>query len=354
MADEHRSPDEIEREIARERSQLTDTLEEIQDRFSFESLSADVMNTVRGQSGDMARALSRSVKENPIPLALTVVGIAWLMLGSNRSSGRDYDDYERDLDAPDFRHTPRAGVVGERSATMRPDQYGMSPRPASYESYGSETWDSQDGEDGEGRWDRAKNFFADKSQAASDMGGGARDAAASSLKAGADSVTGSGRRAYASARDLGARLADGTQDLSEEARRRVVAARQRAYEAQAQAEHFARRSGEKAADLFEDQPLVVGALALAVGAAIGGMLPGTRREDEAFGTYRDQAFDEAERIYREERSKIEEVAKATGEEAKQAVRDIGDTAREAADRVAERAKTEADDKGVGSGLTPQS
>lgn len=382
MADEHRSPEEIEREIARERSQLTNTLEEIQDRFSFEALSADVMNTVRGQSGDVARALSRSVKENPIPLALTAVGIAWLMFSSNRSRSRyDYDDdydYDRtygrsydpnyatdadsDHDQSELGRTPRAGVVGDRYATDRTGSYGVSPRPASYESYGSESWDEEhyvdEDESGEGRWDRAKTFFSDKAHAASARasraghGAGAglssagssaqsgMHAAGSGLRSGAGRVSASGRRIYASARDLGSRISEGTHGLSEEARRRVVAARQRAYEAQSRVEYLGRRGSEKAADLYEDQPLVMGALALAVGAAIGGMLPHTRREDEALGSYRDQLFDEAERIYREEREKIGEVAKATADEAKQAARD-------AADRVAERAKTEASDKGVG-------
>src|SRR5690606_2721174 len=98
--------------------------------------------------------------------------------------------------------------------------------------------------------------------------------------------------AYASAAELRHRISEGTEDLSSTARKRVIDARTRAYEAQLRAEHYAAHQRERASDFFEEQPLVAGALALAVGAAIGGLLPRTRREDSAIGSYRDQVFDE--------------------------------------------------------------
>ncbi len=111
------------------------------------------------------------------------------------------------------------------------------------------------------------------------------------------------RRMRASASELMERMYEGTQDMTEEARQRVIAAREAAYNAQQQAEEMMRRGQREMADLFSSQPLVVGALAMAAGAAIGGLLPRTDMEDAAMGEERDRLFEEAERIYRQEREK---------------------------------------------------
>ena len=102
------------------------------------------------------------------------------------------------------------------------------------------------------------------------------------------------------------------------------------------------------------------------GAAIGGALPSTRREDEAFGSYRDQLFTEAQRVYEEERSRLAEVARDTADEAKAQARDLADTvkedvrhaagdvrdkARDAVENVADTARKDAKEKGVGSSIS---
>ncbi len=423
MADT-RSAAEIEREIEEERSALTRTLDEIQDRLSFETFSNNMMGSLRDHGGDIGRSVGRAVKDNPIPLALTAVGLAWLALSSSRSSrGHDYD---YDYGGADYSAARRVRPVGtdysyrdpldERTApatagtaTARP-VYDASGRPLS-----THQWDDED--DPESRWDRARHAAsqarhgagarlhegkdaasaraagaagsasdamhrggaaasdamhrggAAASGAAHRAGAGMSDAAhragegmssaAARARAGVSHAGHSARHraqgAYASAAELRERITHGTRDLSEQARARVLAARTRAYEAQLRAEYMAARGRDKAMDVYEEQPMLAGALAVAFGAAVGAMLPRTQREDRAFGQYRDDLFEEAEHIYREERAKLEDVARSTADEAKRVARDTAHDLREdaesktkeAAQKVADTAKSEAEKKNLG-------
>jgi hypothetical protein len=382
---DHRSAAEIEREIEAERGALTRTLDEIHDRLSFEALSTDLVDRVRESSGDIGRTVVRGVKDNPLPLALTAVGLAWL-IASQRGSSRSDDPYERVASTPasarwDRPSSPSASEWRHPSAVDEPAHlYDAAGRPM-----------TQD----DSRWGRARGAVSDARHAAEDSvrrGGrqvsagalaaadearsglhSAGAAARSSASGVSDAVRRRARGAYASAAELRDRIADGTENLSETARKRVIAARTRAYEAQLRAEHYAGRGRQKAADFFDEQPIVAGALALAVGAAIGGLLPRTNREDAAFGDYRDRVFEEAERVYREERDKLEAVARETSSEARSVARDVasevkedlrkgadttGDIARakfaeaenktkDAVNQVAETAKTEADKRKLG-------
>jgi hypothetical protein len=66
-------------------------------------------------------------------------------------------------------------------------------------------------------------------------------------------------------------------------------------------------------DLLQDQPLVVGALGVALAAALGAMLPGTRQEDRLMGNTSDKVFDrgieKATAKYDQARRKVKEKAK---------------------------------------------
>ena len=144
--------------------------------------------------------------------------------------------------------------------------------------------------------------------------------------------------------NLRRRLAEGTEDLSEQARERVIAARESAVRARARAASYGREGRDRAVDMYEEQPLIAGALALAVGAAIGAALPRSRTEDRYMGQHSDQLMADAERIFAEEKAKLGKVAQAASDEAKKVLRETkedadaaapGDTA---ADAIVEKAK----------------
>ena len=64
--------------------------------------------------------------------------------------------------------------------------------------------------------------------------------------------------------------------------------RDKAGEYTAAAGDLAQQARQSVQDMFQREPLVMAALGLAVGTAIGAMLPSTAIEDEQFGRYRDK------------------------------------------------------------------
>lgn len=363
MTSETRSPTEIEREIETQRSALTSNIEDLQQKFSIDALVRQVSDQFREHGGDMGRSITDQVKSNPIPLALTGIGLAWMMFGNSQrpvSSG----NYNRVED--DYR---QSRLATERSYT-RHDRASST-----FESDPSWSRESTD-IDGPSTMDRLSSGASSASQKVSEGVSSAGDKVSSgltSVESGVTSAASSAKSAVTrgaeSIRDsvssAGSRIAEGTESLTEEGRERVIAARQKAVEMRRSAARSVSQGADAAADLYERQPLVVGALALAVGAALGGALPRTRTEDGLMGEQSDHLFAEAERIYEEEKSKVTKVAQSVSDEVKDvatetkadldrgapgektATEAIADKAKTAADRMKGAAETTAKQENLG-------
>lgn len=368
MTDDTRSPEEIEREIERERAGLKNTLDDLQDRFSIDNLVRQVSDQFRAHGGEIGRSISDSVKSNPMALALTGVGLAWLMMSDrSRESDRTSESSRRsprtepwdDRSSQAYGGEPTSGVGLEgRNARTR-----FTPAAASSSGYYSRTrneqrdlpawaqrryagrdWSDTDTDATQsGRVSNAAHSVADAARGTgdslTDSATGAAAAISDAASSSADKAREFGRSASDAAASLRDRLFEGTESLSDEARERVVAARQKAIEARDSTMHYARQGRDQAVDLFEQQPLIAGALALAVGAAIGAALPRSRVEDEYFGDYSDRLMDEAERLFDEESQKVKKVVEAVSGEAKDVAADIKDQATEAGKSAVKKVKS---------------
>lgn len=92
--------------------------------------------------------------------------------------------------------------------------------------------------------------------------------------------------------------------------------------------------------LVQEQPLVLGALGMAVGAALGAGLPRTRQEDELMGETRDDLVRRAEESGREQLHKAQRVTEATWDAAKEEADKQGLT-REGAEEQLRQAQSKA-------------
>ncbi len=405
MTSDSRTPEEIERDIERERAELTGTLDTLQDRFSVEGIARQFSDQFREHGGDLGRSVTEAVKRNPMALALTGVGLAWLMMGDRNPVSRRNDPYEpRSDDRYDARdrgvtrddepsYARNRNEVSDYSSRPAPRGPALGPQPGNasnayqsgrYSGASTPSWartDHHDSNDGPGLTDRAKAAASTASdgvsgaassaadtarRAGSSVADGARsmgDSASSAASSVADGVRHTAASASERATAMRAKLSEGIDHLGEDARRRVVAARERAVMARDSAAEYSQQGREKAVDLFEEHPLIAGALAVAVGAALGAALPRSRTEDHYFGSQRDALFEDAERIYAEETEKLGKVAKAATDEAKKIGNEIKseaddkapsagqavvDKAKEAGQRVADAAKSEAEKQKMGS------
>ncbi|ROU03778.1 hypothetical protein [Histidinibacterium lentulum] len=156
--------------------------------------------------------------------------------------------------------------------------------------------------------------------------------------------------------ELRKRITEGTEDMSEEARKRVIAARRRALDMSEQAREGLRSGASGTNRMIRDNPLAAGALAVAAGAAIAAAIPGSRMENRRLGPMAHRFWDEARAVFEEERARVVAGANAAMDEARsvatEAVRDVKDAvpdgeevvdrtrdqAREAAKRVSEAAR----------------
>jgi ElaB/YqjD/DUF883 family membrane-anchored ribosome-binding protein len=386
----HRSPEEIEHEIEQERSALSHTLEDLQSRLSFDYLFGGVAESLKEHSGDIGHSAVQKVKENPMAIALAGIGIAWMMMGSkgtpssatmHRLKDRFSRDHDDDMPRAAYDRTHSPSATGLRD----PQEHDMGDFTRRVAKADSEMRTSGSGSVGATGGSGSYSPTYGRASAAAAGGSRSRYSASSyaSRSAGHSGElnefpdepgvwTRRTQNLKGKAQSLLSRMSEGTEGMSEQARERVLRARARAYEAQRSAEDYARRGKSTAIDFYDRQPLVAGALALATGALIGSLLPRSTYEDRAFGEQSDHLFDEAQRVFEEERSKLTKVAEAAGnkakaeaqsrfEEAKSAVRDAKDAAPDAKDaasaaqdkakssaqRVADAAKEEADKQKLG-------
>jgi hypothetical protein len=82
----HRDPADIQADIARTRSELDDTLSAIEHRLTPSQLIDQGVDYLRHSGArEYFSNLGTSAKQEPIPLALVGIGLAWLMMSNGRS-----------------------------------------------------------------------------------------------------------------------------------------------------------------------------------------------------------------------------------------------------------------------------
>jgi hypothetical protein len=280
MTNDARTSDDIERDIADDRAQISDMLDDLQKKFSVDAIVNDVENMFRGQVGDLGRTVSDTVGRNPAAVVLVGVGLAWLFLGRDRK--RSARPTDRRLE-PNSR-SRRAGLTSTRwdRDLVPTDRSNEGPLPDDCDWYDDGQTSRERRLQGQGNRGRVH-----VSSGNGDAADGIMETVRSAAAAASETASDSARSLRHATSNLTERLSDGLEDFTEEARSRVLAARRAAHEVRLSSEAAMDRASRGAFNLFEDQPLIVGALAVAFGAAIGSALPHSKIEDDALGASSD-------------------------------------------------------------------
>ena len=123
MPHEAQRPAEIERDLARERDQLAETLEDLRDRLSFEGAWKRAGRHLRENGSNYGQTFGNMVREKPLAIALTTIGLAWLIFGpatgtsAHRNPDRRRYSRSADVEHPDGGRAWRVSEEIRREAT---------------------------------------------------------------------------------------------------------------------------------------------------------------------------------------------------------------------------------------------
>lgn len=321
--------EELEREIAADRRRIEERMDAIQAKMSPGQLLDEALSYAKASGGgEYVANLGSAMKTNPVPVALMGISMAWLMANPGARAGL----HSSDADEPEYPLATVRGSVrrvgpvqtkGEYRYSHFSDEGGGRFRALTDQTgrraghFMDETGKTYRGfADATGRQmhdirDEAGKLFDEASGWASRTWGRMTSSASHAT----DSVKGGARS-----------VGTGAMAASDSMR------------------NYATNLNGSIAKHFQDQPLIGGALAFALGAAIGAALPNTRREDEAMGEIAEGVREQLSDTATDAMHKAEKVAADVYDKAAAAASDVRDTAK---DRIAEEAQQYQQADGVG-------
>jgi len=268
---------ELQREIDADRQRIGDRIDAIQERMSPGQLIDEVLVYARSSGGgEYVKNLGQALKDNPLPVALMGVSLAWLMAKQQPSSSATASSAGLDDDYPLYQ------VEGPVRRIGPPE----SENGVCYSHFADTSGKRLKAlTDDAGR--RAGHFMDDAGKTYrgfADSTGRQIEQIADETGAMFDAASGWASKTWAqvkgTASNIGTRASDAASSISE-----------RSTSAGTSMQQQASKLNDAILTHFRDQPLVGGALAFAVGAAIGAALPHTETEDEYLGEAADAAKD---------------------------------------------------------------
>jgi len=316
MSDQHeqRKPEEIESDIKQHRERLDDTLGEIEKRFSPEKLVNSAFDYVRhGGANEFASNLTGTIKANPTPFLVTTIGLGWLFWSQRNGNQRSSSS-----NLPNRRYDPYATSTAGEAMAADDLTAGMPDSSQSASAAWTHT-ESHSSSHTPGRTDAAKEKARHMSHSVKDR-----------------------------AHNMSSGLHDRTSHFKEGSQNAMHGISERTQSAGQQTAHF-----------IKEHPVMAGALGIAIGAAIGGLLPSTRTENERLGAIRDKAMDraseEGERYAEQARTKVHEKAEQSRKSDSEATHQSGAGSHESTEKAESVSSvTETNDPVSPSATTPGS
>lgn len=260
---------EIEAELSRDRDALASALGSLRQSLTAEALLGSASSMIKRNASGYALAVDAAVKANPAAVALTGVGLAWLILG------------KRDK-APEIDPSTLSGTKFE--AVSR------------WEDEGGPAFDPVDPNDD---WIDAADALRDR---AAQMIAKIDRAARYGLASAADLAASRAEVVASLTKDVRRVMGKGLESLSEQARGAAIAAREATYNA--------RLSNVPDATMksVRHYPLATGVAIAVAGATLAALFPSTRTENRLFGSARKRVVDELRGVAADEAERVSTVA----------------------------------------------
>lgn len=356
-------PEAIERDIERTRADMQDTLDALQRKLSPGQILDQALDYMQQGPGDFVNILGTTIKHNPIPAALLGVSLGWLMLAGPRRppevrehedvAGRDvredrpeeYREYRDERDFRDYDELVHPGAFEDRHYTVESSAAGTARYAGTAQTGGARAYAAPERgpapmEHADKHADKGPSTMERLGAKASELAHDARELAhdarervadlASGVReriAGRSQPSGTGGRMSGMGRGARERMSGMAHSARDTMGRAAHGATEQISRAADTTRRFTRSAGERAgyarqgmSDMMQNNPLMLGALGLVIGVAIGYALPSTRREDEMLGPSRDELLNRARQAGEEGLHKAQEVGARAYDAAKEEVR----------------------------------
>jgi uncharacterized protein YjbJ (UPF0337 family) len=232
----------------------------------------DVMYGAGHRAGAVRSTMMDTIRENPIPAALAGLSLGWLFMNRQSSS------------------SPRPGLYADRSiySGSQPSYQG---RGMSGQYYGGGRYYGGEQE--------SRNLAGQAQERVSHLAGQAQDTVGNLAEQAQDTVGNLAGQAQDTAGNLAGQAQETVGYLTD------------------QAQYQAQRLEDRFQGALYKNPLAVGAVAVAVGAVIGMVVPETRQEHQFMGEARDSLLDRAQGVAQDTLEKVQHVAEEVQSTVKQ-------------------------------------
>ena len=281
-----------------------------------------------GTSTTLGASIVDSIKINPLPAALAGFGIGWLLISIQRQ--------QKD-----------AALTGPRSFPVPADA-----TPSGYLTTGSSTFGTAPTGSGtlDGLRDKASDLALGVADRATGLAQTVSDKASTVAHSVSDKASDVAQTVSDKASDLKGRATQFAGDTRDKAGDLAHTVRDKAGDLAESTKGQYRAASDHVDQFIDAQPLVAGAIALVVGAAIGFLLPSTSKENELLGPHRDRLVDQAGEAVHNVAVKAQTVAESALGQAKESLGQTVDQAKEslgtAVDKAKETVKTEVKNQGL--------
>jgi hypothetical protein len=281
---------EYERAAENNRRRLSSTLDELAASLTPGRMLDEVLSYARAGGGDFIKGLGRAAGANPVPTLLIGVGAAMFLSGKGRIGNGEAHGPRRE--EPSGLFSDREEGTAAKSAVAAVSE-GLSAAGSGIASAAAGVRSS------------VSSAGAAVSRTASDIAG----ETASTLSNAQEAVREAGSRVGGAASDV----AKNVTAYAANAREGVVDQGRKAFD---QSSRFMKDLRIRGSDFAQQQPLIAGAVGIAIGAALAALLPRTRTEDSLMGEASDSVKGAIGDAAGEQYSQVKEAAENVASEAK--------------------------------------